>query len=406
VTPIDTAGVLAGQLEPQHAVGSQHGPPVVGTGQHMITRGMAPVATGVGQHGTTSWGHSTTGLAAVALAGPALATISAATAATSTSRHTSFTSHIYPIGGLAPPCYRIRSRLMSTAGANDGYFPRGRSILRRVHEHRAVGLMYGQRALGIGAVAPLNFVGTRLHTRALGTPFQRLAHTANWFEQIFFGTREQADAVLRSVERMHQQVRGTLPVDAGPFPAGSAYSAFDPELMLWTVAVIADSGRYFYELLVRPLSDSEKEALWQDYVRFGELFGMPREAVPRTHREFQEWWRAELASDRVHLTPEALQVGHAVMFEIPVPRSRRPGMPLHNLLLLGSLPPRVRDLYGLRYTRAHELAFRGAASAVRESLKLTPRTLRRGDNASFFDTVARTEQAMIARGEPVPGVIA
>jgi uncharacterized protein (DUF2236 family) len=30
----------------------------------------------------------------------------------------------------------------------------------------------------------------------------------------------------------------------------SAYSAFDPELMLWTLAVIADSGRAMYETMV------------------------------------------------------------------------------------------------------------------------------------------------------------
>jgi hypothetical protein len=54
---------------------------------------------------------------------------------------------------------------MTAATNDDGYFPRESSILRRVHEERAVGLLYGQRALGIGAIAPLNFIGTRLHSR-------------------------------------------------------------------------------------------------------------------------------------------------------------------------------------------------------------------------------------------------
>ena len=46
--------------------------------------------------------------------------------------------------------------------------------------------------------------------------------------------------------------------------------------MLWTVAVIADSAQCFYELLVRRLTAAEREALWQDYISFAELFGMPR----------------------------------------------------------------------------------------------------------------------------------
>src|SRR3954468_24162118 len=164
--------------------------------------------------------------------------------------------------------------------ADDGYCPRGSSLLRRVHEERAVGLLYGQRALGIGAIAPLNFIGTLRHTRARDMPFQRLVHTAKAFETIFFRPRAEADEVLESVHRLHQRVRGELPGEAGPFPAGTPYSAFDPELMLWTVAVIADSAEFFYELFVRRLSDDERERLWQDYIRFGELFGMPRDGAP------------------------------------------------------------------------------------------------------------------------------
>ncbi len=132
---------------------------------------------------------------------------------------------------------------------SDGYFPEG-SILRRVHSERAVGLFYGQRALMIGALNPLAFVGTTEHTNAKLKPFQRLSHTAEVFETIFFGTRAEADRALAFVHRLHERVRGEMPEDAGKVPAGTPYSAFDPELMLWTLAVIADSGPFFYELFV------------------------------------------------------------------------------------------------------------------------------------------------------------
>ena len=67
----------------------------------------------------------------------------------------------------------------------EGHFPRGRSMLRRVHSERAVGLLYGQRGLAIGALNPRAFVGTWEHTHAQLKPFQRLAHTAKAFEAIF-----------------------------------------------------------------------------------------------------------------------------------------------------------------------------------------------------------------------------
>ena len=268
---------------------------------------------------------------------------------------------------------------------DDGYFPRDRSVLRRVHEERAVGLMYGQRALGIGAIAPLNFIGTRLHTRALDKPFQRLVHTAKAFETIFFGSRAEADEVLEAVHRLHEGVHGVLPEAAGPYPAGTPYSAFDPELTLWTVAVIADSAQVFYELFVGPLTGEERDGLWSDYVRFAE---------------------GRLAGDDAYLTDEARYVGSAIMFQIPVPATRRPAMRVHNLVMLGSLPARVRELYEFRWTTLHEAAFRTTVAALKAPRPLAPERIRTGRCTAHFDLVAHTERARLARGDAIPGALA
>jgi len=287
---------------------------------------------------------------------------------------------------------------------DEGYFPRKTSMLRRVHEEHLVGLHYGQRALCIGALAPLNYVGTSQHSYAKLTPFKRLAHTGKAFEQIFFGTREQADRVLGYVHRLHQQVNGTLPQDAGPTPAGTPYSALDPELMLWTVAVIADSAQTFYELLVRSLSNAEREALWQDYLRFGALFGMPREESPQTYEAFRNYYRSKLAGDEMFLTDEARFVGYATAFEIPMPGYAQLGKRLHDLLMLGSLPRRVRELYGLGFTARQASAFQTASRAIRAARRLIPPPVARGWNTRSFDMVARTERQRIDRGEPTPQI--
>src|SRR5260221_6698835 len=110
-------------------------------------------------------------------------------------------------------------------------------MARRVHGERSVGLLYGQRALLIGALEPLTYTGTMLSTRSGDRPFERLARTARIQETVFLGTREEADMALGAVHRLHTRTKGSLPEAAGPHPAGSAYSAFDPKLMLWTLAV-------------------------------------------------------------------------------------------------------------------------------------------------------------------------
>jgi uncharacterized protein (DUF2236 family) len=274
-----------------------------------------------------------------------------------------------------------------------------------VHEQRLVGLFYGQRALCIGALAPLNYVGTSEHTHAKLTPFKRLVHTGNAFEKIYFGSRAEADQVLAYVARMHDRVNGVLPADAGPVAAGTPYSAYDPELMLWTVAVIADSAQCFYELLVRRLSDDEREALWQDYVRFAELFGMPREVAPASYPEFRTWWRTKLASDEMFLTDEARYVGYATAFEIPLPRRSQPGKRVHDLIMLGSMPPRVRQLYGLGFSPSQSARFKAAVAALRSAQRLAPPVLTRGYNTRSFELVAKTERRRVARGEPTPQIL-
>lgn len=280
------------------------------------------------------------------------------------------------------------------------YFPPGRSLARRVHGDRAVGLLYGQRALLIGALEPLTYTGTMLTTKSGEHPFARLAHTAKVQETVFLGSREEADRALAAVHRLHERIKGTLPEAAGVHPAGTAFSAFDPKLMLWTLAVIADSGREIYETMVRPLSATEREALWQDYLRFGELFGMPREAAPASYPEFQAWWDERLASPDLQATAHALEMAPLVAFEQPVPRAARGNIAVQNLVIKGTLPPRVREIFGIEWSGAHEAAFRSVAAAHRRARHLLPRSLRRGRNDLFFDAVTRSER--LRGGTPTP----
>jgi uncharacterized protein (DUF2236 family) len=265
-------------------------------------------------------------------------------------------------------------------------------MARRVHGERSVGLLYGQRALLIGALEPLTYTGTMLSTNAGDHPFTRLARTAKIQETVFLGTKAEADKALAAVHRLHERIKGELPEAAGAHAAGAAYSAFDPELMLWTLAVIADSGREMYETMARPLSPEEREALWQDYVRFGELFGLPADAVPATYPQFRAWFDDKLASPDLHATAHALEMAPIVAFRQPVPLPARLNLETQNLIVKGTLPPRVREIFGIRWTAAHERAFRSVTAAHRGARHAMPHQLRRGRNDYFFNVVTQREK--------------
>lgn len=279
----------------------------------------------------------------------------------------------------------------------NGYFG-VKSMLRMVQSHRAVGQTYGQRALILGATSPVPYVGTSSSTRAKERPFARLSATAEDFESIYFGDRDEADRVLAKVRRMHAGVRGELPHDEGAFPAGTPYDAFDPELMLWTMAVLADSSRVCFEALVRPLTLREREDLWQDWIRFGELFGMPRSVAPATADAFDEWMGAKLDGAEFHVTEEARVVGRAIATDMPVPGRLRLGSRGTNLVVVGLLPERVREAFGLRWTPRHARAHRLLTGAVRTGLRVAPERVRLGRNTRLFRIVTATEARIIADG--------
>ena len=169
--------------------------------------------------------------------------------------------------------------------------------------------------------------------------------------------------------------------------------------------MIADSAEVFYETFCRTLGAAEKESLWQDYLRFGELFGMPRSAAPATYREFRDCWEGMWSGGELHLTADAREVAMAIAFEIPMPRHLHPQREVHNLVLTGTLPPRVRRMFGLRWTPLHEAAFRAIAAAARGARPVTPKRIRRGRNIGSFEMVAKTERSLVAAGRATLGSV-
>ncbi|HEX8065043.1 MAG TPA: oxygenase MpaB family protein [Thermoleophilaceae bacterium] len=280
--------------------------------------------------------------------------------------------------------------------AADGYFPRGRSVLRRVHGERVVGVLYGQRALLVQACHPLAFAGLTANTHGREAPFRRLAHTAKTMETIFFGSREDADRETGRVRAMHERVRGEIAEPAGRHPAGSPYRADSPEFLLWILACLADSAEAVYERFVRRLRPGERDAYWDDYLTLGELFGLPRSEAPPDHAGLRAYMADRLAGDELHLTDDARELGRQVAFELPLPWDRRAALPAINHAVAGLLPPRVRRMYGIRWSPVHDLAMEAIVLSLRAVRPLTPHDVRRGPTAADYDVVARAESRRAA----------
>ena len=164
-------------------------------------------------------------------------------------------------------------------------------------------------------------------------------------------------------------------------------------------------AEWFYDHLVRRLTSAERERLWQESIQFAELFGMPRSAAPASHGAYRRWYEEQLAGEDVYLSPQARYTGRVCAFAIPMPTSRLAGKGLHDLIMLGSLPSRVRELYGLPWSAAHAAGFWCARASMRPTRTLLPGSMLRGSCLREYQLVAQTERRRLLRGQRTPQLI-
>jgi uncharacterized protein (DUF2236 family) len=236
------------------------------------------------------------------------------------------------------------SRSPSRSGYAPGYFD-DHSMLRRVHRERVIALS-GPRALLMQAAHPLAVAGLLAHSTALEEPYERLARTAEVLGTIGFGSRTEADRVTRRVRAMHRRVRGRLERPAGRFPAGTEYRADDPELLLWVLFTLVDSGLVVYRTYVGGLDRSDEAAYWKDYRTVGRLFGLREDDMPRTLADLDDYRRSMLVGDTLHVSGWARERARAIVLEPPVPLAARPLVETANFVTIALLPDRIREEYG------------------------------------------------------------
>ncbi len=225
-----------------------------------------------------------------------------------------------------------------------GYFT-DQSMLRRVHRERAIALS-GPRALLMQAAHPLAVTGLLAHSTAMDEPYDRLARTAETMSTIGFGTRQDADRVTAHVRDMHTRVKGRIKEPVGIFPAGTPYRADQPDLLLWVLFTLVDSGVVVYRKYVGAMSRAEEAAYWDDYKVVGELFGLERGDMPDTLDELHAYRREMLEGDTLLVTDWARRRAREIVLEPPIPWVAQPLLQTANFITIALLPDRIRREYG------------------------------------------------------------
>src|SRR3954451_10873517 len=180
-------------------------------------------------------------------------------------------------------------------------------------------MLGGGRALLLQAAHPLALAGVMEHSDYERDVWGRLRNTMTYVWGVVYGTPEGAEQPGRRVRTIHKRVNGTLPRAMGPFPAGTPYSAEDPDLLLWIHSTLVGTALLMYRTYVGPLSTDEIEGFWQDHRKLIAFIGVPESQIPPAYADFKAYWRTMIDSDVICVTPEAMQMAPATVMRPPLP---------------------------------------------------------------------------------------
>lgn len=235
-------------------------------------------------------------------------------------------------------------------------------------DREVVVLAGGSCALLMQAAHPMVAAGVAEHSTYATDPVGRLVRTLTSSYDVIFGSRSMAEAAIRRMNAIHQAVRGHMP------ESGRAYSARDPEALLWVHATLVDTALRVYGRFVEPLTSTEEQAYHRECIRVAELLGVPAGGVPPTIGELRSWMAAMIAGGRVRVTPTAREIADTVLYPTRFPP--RVAWDAAHLISLSVLPTPLRQQYGIGWSAARQRGAQRIAGTVRRVLPFVPRTIR------------------------------
>ena len=247
------------------------------------------------------------------------------------------------------------------------------SVSRRINAERLV-LLGWSRAILLQFAHPLVAAGVFDHSafrQSSRVAVTRLHHTVRSMLSIAFGDEAECARTIETILAIHRRVNGQLPADVGPFPAGTRYSAEDPDLVLWVHATLLDSVPLVYERFVGPLGDAEHDTYCAEAAPVAVALGARSDEVPRSRAALQAYLSRMYASGQIVVGPMARTLAHALL----QPRGRAlvaPAAWVNDLLTISLLPDEIRRQYGFAWDTRRERRLAVATRGLRLARRAAP----------------------------------
>lgn len=223
----------------------------------------------------------------------------------------------------------------------------------------------GLRALLMHAAHPLVVAGARQTGMYERDPWRRLERTLRQTFAVVFGTRLEAERAARRIDDVHGAIKGVDEV------TGLRYDARDPELLLWVHACLVSSFLEMERRTLGRLDRDGRQRFHEEQMLAVEPLRLPRALIPPTPERLDAYIDGVIASGILRRTDDATAVA-ALVRDPPDQVPRRWLWRLISFLAFHTLPPALRELYGVRHTLRHELALRAVCWTMRHDRPLLP----------------------------------
>jgi uncharacterized protein (DUF2236 family) len=228
-------------------------------------------------------------------------------------------------------------------------------------------LLGGGRALLLQVAEPRVAAGVARFSDYREAPWRRLYRTIDVTTRIVFGDKRSSAEASARLRRVHERVRGR---DDG----GRRYQALDPELLMWVHATLLDTSLLVYDRYVRPLSEPERAAYYEQMKPVGEAYGIPAERQPSDWSAFRDYF-AGMIGGGLQVTETTRDVADLVL-NPALPLPALPAVVAVRVLTVGTLPESLRADLGLEWGPLRERLLAASQGTIRRLLRLTPTALR------------------------------
>lgn len=240
------------------------------------------------------------------------------------------------------------------------------TVAWRVNSERLM-LLGWTRAILMQLAHPLIAAGVYDHSAFRANPrtaVSRLRHTVQAMLALTFGTEDEQARAYEGIRTIHRRVNGRIPVAVGRFPAGTPYSAEDPDLVLWVHVTLLESIPLIYERLIAPLSVADRDAYCADAARVAIALGARDDEVPRTWAAARHYLDSTCAAGSIAVGPQARELAQALL-QPRFPVIATPATWVNRLFTVGDLPLWLREQYGLPWTADDDRSLARLSTMIR-----------------------------------------